>query len=263
MKVGTDAVLLGAAMTLPQGACRLLDIGTGTGVIALIAAQRLAQHFAQPPISPLNQQAPSFHITGIDIDPASAAEAAANFAASPWAGHLTALNQPLAGFAAACSAQAAPAASDEAGFAPFDSIFSNPPYFEESLRNPDPREATARHTSELSYRDIVAFAAGSLSPGGTLSLILPASAETPLIRSAAAFGLRPFRLLRIHTTARKTASRLIAEFRPATAPIPLSEEKLILMEDGSRTAAYTALTEDFYLSFAVKPSIFDGIKIAK
>lgn len=226
MKVGTDGVLLGAAMALPREGGRLLDIGSGTGVIALIAAQRLS----------LSPAAPPFHITAIDIDLASAEEAAASFAASPWASNLTSLHASLAGFA-----------GSEPGSVRFDAIFSNPPYFEDSLRNPDPREAAARHTSGLSYRDILSFASVRLNPGGSLSLILPAEAETPLGRCASSFGLRMFRILRIRGTDRKPFSRIIAEFRRSDAPLPLQEVELTLMEDGKRSAAYAALTEDLYL----------------
>ena len=96
MKVNTDGVLLGAAMTIPEGAVSMLDIGTGTGTIALMAAQR---H-------------PGASIHAIDIDPASASEAAENFAASPWGDRLTAACTALADFRPGCK---------------YDHIISNPP----------------------------------------------------------------------------------------------------------------------------------------
>ena len=318
-KVGTDAVLLGATLTLPdEPQQHLLDIGTGTGVIALMVAQRLADRIksqgmsAEAPGKPSGTQ-PHFKILAIDIDPAAASEATANFAASPWAPslhaealslndlerHLDSLDMaaescerrecrladahggqrpfpacpdetnPFAG-----DTKATPACTEEKHL--FAAIFSNPPYFESSLKAPDARRSTARHTDTLSYREICAFAASHLTPDGILSLILPASEEQPLLRYAASFGLRPFRILRIRTTARKPASRIIAEFRRtktsntpgdtshasdtrhASSSTPINNgrpqnlntipaEELILMSGTDRSPAYAALTKDFYL----------------
>ena len=216
MKVGTDAVLLGAAMTLRPSDRSLLDIGTGTGVIALMAAQRLA--------------APSFRIEAIDIDPASAAEAAENFASSPWSAHFRARCTPLSHYCADG----------------FDVIFSNPPYYDSSLKNPDARESAARHTETLSYRELCAFAEAHLKPEGRLSLILPADCEKDLLRTAASFGLYPFRLLRIRTTPAKPVSRLIAEFS-RTRTRPETTELTLMDPAGTRSPEYVSLTEGFYL----------------
>ena len=192
MKVNTDGVLLGAAMTLLPGDRTLLDIGTGTGVIALMAAQRLSDL-----LPPSCTQLPK--IDAIDIDAASAAEAEANFAASPWPGWLSARHCPLSGYTPVGS---------------IDLIFSNPPYFDNSLRNPDRRESAARHTDSLSWREICAFAAEHLTPEGRLALILPAECETPLRRTAAsssAFAPRPY-----------TVSGGTATSRPARISSPAS-----------------------------------------
>ena len=214
MKVNTDGVLLGAAMTIPEGAVSMLDIGTGTGTIALMAAQR---H-------------PGASIHAIDIDPASASEAAENFAASPWGDRLTAACTALADFRPGCK---------------FDHIFSNPPYYDNSLLNPDAREGEARHSVSLSYRDILAFCAEHLSPEGTLSLILPADCGKMLLRTAGGFGLFPFRLLRIRTTPAKKPTRLIAEFSfKRVFPV---EELLTIQEAGTYTPEYKSLTSEFYL----------------
>ena len=223
-KVGTDAVLLGAAMTLPDKAgAQLLDVGTGTGVIALMAAQRLAGG-GQP-----------FSITAIDINPAAISEARANFAASPWAPSLQAEAISLEDLA------------QREGL--LDAIFSNPPFFHDSLKAPDARRSAARHTDTLSYREICAFASAHLAPDGILSLILPAEDETPLLRYAASFGLKAFRVLRIRTGARKAPKRIIAEFRCALNKMDddCRCEELVLMDGPQRSAAYSELTADFYL----------------
>lgn len=223
-KVGTDAVLLGAAMTLPDKAgAQLLDVGTGTGVIALMAAQRLAGN-GRP-----------FNITAIDIDPAAISEARANFAASPWAPSL--------------QAEAISLEELELREGLLDAIFSNPPFFHDSLKAPDARRSAARHTDTLSYREICAFASAHLAPDGILSLILPAEDETSLQRYAASFGLKAFRVLRIRTGARKAPKRIIAEFRCALNKMDddCRCEELVLMDGPQRSAAYSELTADFYL----------------
>lgn len=219
LKVGTDAVLLGASMSLLPGAMRLLDIGTGTGVIALMAAQRL--------------EGSSFNILAIDIDAPSAEEAADNFAASPWRDSLHAAHMSLQELQAG-----------DPGL--FDHIFSNPPYYDSSLLNPDAREATARHTESLSYREICSFASEHLSSEGRLSLILPAEAEKMLVRTAASFGLYPMRMLRIRTTPKKPLRRIVAEFSKIR-PESILEDVLTLQDGSGRSAEYSSLTEGFYI----------------
>lgn len=219
LKVGTDAVLLGCAATIPDAAEDILDIGTGTGVIALILAQRLS-----------GKREDAFRITGIDIDGPSAVEAGMNFSRSPWSDNLRSIHTPLSEF------------HPDRGF---DLIVSNPPYFESSLENPDRREAAARHTSSLSTSDIFAFSAEKLNPGGILSIILPSDLEGRILRSAASFGLFPKRILRIKTTERKTEKRLIIDFSFSKGP--LSTEYLTLMSGNEKSREYSRLTEDFYL----------------
>ncbi len=216
LKVGTDAVLLGAAMTLKDSDASALDIGTGTGVIALMAAQR----------------SPQCKITGIDIDMASCEEAKGNFIRSPWSERLSAVHVSLAAFKAEGR---------------FDLIFSNPPYYDASLKNPDAREAAARHDESLPLQEIFRFASGNLTPKGRLSLILPSEREVPALRYAASFGLYPFRILRIRTTPKKGIRRLVMEF--SFSRIKLTEDEfLTLMDGGSRTAEYVDLTKKFYLN---------------
>ncbi len=214
LKVGTDAVLLGAAMTVPASGGRALDIGTGTGVIALMAAQRSAE----------------LRIVGIDIDPASAAEADYNFRNSPWADRLSALCTPLSGYSPAEK---------------FSLIFSNPPYYDCSLRNPDEREAAARHNDSLSYREILEFASGHLEIGGRLAMILPSEQMVAVRRCAASYGLHALRILGIRTTERKALKRTVIEFSNLSGTP--EESEITLMRDGERSEEYSRLTEEFYL----------------
>lgn len=203
MKLGTDSVVLGASMTLLPEDRFLLDAGTGTGVIALLAAQRLSETGAD------------FHIDALDVDAPSAGEASLNFKDSPWADRLSARHLPLLEYAPETE---------------LDCIFSNPPYFDESLRNPDPRLSRARHTSSMSYRDLCEYARENLSPRGRLSLILPSDCRKSLIRTAASFGLTPFRIISVRTTLRKPPLRIVAEFCREEFRTPVLEEELNLQE---------------------------------
>ena len=221
MKVNTDGVLLGAAMTIREGDRYLLDIGTGTGTIALMAAQRVGE-----PI----------HIDAIDIDEPSASEAAANFRNSPWAESLQAHNMSLDEFTRTLS--------DDRSY---DLIFSNPPYFEDSLTAPDERKSTARHTSDgLSYRDIFEFAKTRLTENGRVALVLPADQEAALCRYARMCGLHLFRILRVRTVPRKAPTRMIAEFSRQRCE-SIAEELLTIQKEGQYTEEYLSLTHDFYL----------------
>ena len=219
MKVNTDGVLLGASMTIMPQDKRMLDVGTGTGTIALMAAQRSGGEAA---------------IDAIDIDEPSASEAAMNFEQSPWAENLHAHNMSLDQFGAASSET-------------YDLIFSNPPYFENSLTAPNERKSTARHTSDgLSYRDIFAFAEERLAEEGRVALVLPADQEHDLCRHARMVGFHLFRIMRIRTVPRKAPARMIVEFSRQRVSQPC-EELLTIQDAGNYTPEYLALTRDFYL----------------
>ena len=223
VKVNTDGVLLGALMTLRAADRNCLDVGTGTGTVALMAAQRL-----------YDAGVSDARITAIDIDGPSVREAAANFAGSPWPDMLEAKHLPLSGL----SGPDVPAA--------FDHIFSNPPYYDLSLQAPDMRRNAARHTDTLSYRELTAFAAEHLAADGILSMILPADSELWLLRHARMNGLQPVRIVRIRTVERKKPSRIVAEFSRSRRECP--EESLLTIHQGDGYSAdYIALTEEFYL----------------
>lgn len=226
LKVGTDGVLLGAAMSLPSSCdgVRMLDIGTGSGVIAIMAAQRC----------------PGARITAIDIDEPSCSDAAANVAACLWPDAVDVKCCPLEEFEAGID-----------GGLLFDAIFSNPPFFTEDTLSPDARKAAAKSCSGaggLSYREIISFASSHLTPDGTLSMILPYSERQRVITCAMLSGLRAFRIMGVRTSAKKPLSRLVIELCRVSSERTFSETELILCgPDGKRSEEYARLTEEFYL----------------
>ena len=240
MKVNTDGVLLGAAMTVRPSDRRLLDVGTGTGTIALMAAQRL------DPAGKLGNDAcpdgkggaegRTCIIDAIDIDEVSVGEAEANFSASDWKEFLRARKASLEEFAESLDEDVR-----------YDLIFSNPPYFDDSLKAPQERRSNARHTSTgLSYRELLDFASHRLSDEGRVSMVLPSGTEAQLCRHARMCGLHLFRLVRVRTVPRKAPSRIIAEFGRARCAEP-DELMLTIQNEGKYTEEYLSLTHDFYL----------------
>ena len=224
MKVNTDGVLLGASMTIKPTDRRLLDVGTGTGTIALMAAQRLSASAGQEKAV----------IDAIDIDRVSAEEAGFNFDNSPWTEMLNVHYASLEDFAQGREGK-------------YDLIFSNPPYFEDSLPAQQERRSNARHTSTgLSYRELLEFASDRLSVEGRISVVLPAEQETSLCRYARMSGLHLFRIVRVRTVPRKDPSRIIAEFGRERCEIP-EEIMLTIQKEGKYTEEYLSLTHDFYL----------------
>ena len=245
MKVNTDAVLLGAWMSVPGGeTVRALDIGTGTGVIALMAGQRLAEAGV------------SAHIDAVEIDADACQDAAANFDSAPWAGISFGLhNVPLQEFSGSG------AVDGDAGAAGYDLIFSNPPYFISSLKNDSQAKTTARHTDTLSQRELLFYSTPLLKEGGTLAIILPVVEGEELLRkvefmanAAVAAGgdtaaLFPSRICYVHTVERKPAKRLMLEFAkcaPSNRPT-MRREQLVMMSGGANTPEYACLVGDFYI----------------
>ncbi len=238
LKVNTDAVLLGALTPLSAETRSVLDIGTGTGVIALMLAQRVCESAdtASTDTSE-NTSLKTIRITGIDIDKGAADEAGENFTKSKWNRVLHAENQSLEEW--------------RTGNADlkFDIIVSNPPYFDSSLTNPEARKATARHTGEdesgLSYREIMDYSQTALSPNGRLSIILPADQEAAMLRYGRMCGLHPNSIVRVRTVERKKPSRIVVTFSRASAQT--KETMLTIMNQGKYTAEYISLVKEFYL----------------
>ena len=243
MKVNTDGVLLGVLMTILPEDRKFLDIGTGTGTIALMAAQRLMH---------LSGQNVPIHIDAIDIDEPSATEAASNFRNSPWSDILHAHHASLDDFASLISESCVPAVPDSgessSGSCPeYDLIFSNPPYFDNALQAPEERRNAARHTATgLSYREILDFAAEHLTSTGRVAMVLPADTEHDLTRHARMSGLHLHKITRIRTVPRKAPSRIVAEFSRQLTTSP-ADTILTIQDGGQYTQEYLDLMHEFYL----------------
>ena len=217
MKVGTDGVLLGA---WAPGGRSILDIGTGTGLIALMMAQRF----------------PEAHVTGIDIDGDAALQARENAADSPFGPRIEVAHSSLAGFVAASS----PPLS-------FDSIVCNPPFFLHSLKNPDARRSVARHADSLPFADLFRGVAALLAPSGVFSAIVPAEVFEAFTAEASIAGLFVSRLTRVRTTPRKPPKRILVAFSRLRPDTLVEEECVMSQSDGSRSEWYRGLTTEFYL----------------
>ena len=218
MKVGTDGVLLGAWALIGKGEefFRVLDVGSGSGLIAL----QLAQRFDRAAV------------LGLEIDPAAAEQAQENFESSPWSNRLSMLRHDARDFAS------------EAGF---DALITNPPFYQENVSSADPSRDQARQLSSLPFEALFGLADRSLKDGGRLALVSPAS-EEEWIRSLArkaGFGLRRFCRVRGHSTAR--VKRLLWEFVKASEDAFEEEELTLEVSRGEYTEEYRALVASFYL----------------
>ena len=255
MKVNTDGVLLGALMTIRPEDRNLLDIGTGTGTIALMAAQRvlgIPDQVGDDGVVVGNDIPGGVVIDAIDIDEPSATEAASNFRNSPWSDVLHAHHASLEDFAAFIAESCAPAGPDtgessSGSCTGYDLVFSNPPYFDNALQAPEERRNNARHTSTgLSYREILDFASSHLTAQGRVALVLPADTERDLARHARMCGLHLHKITRIRTVPRKDPSRIVAEFSRQRTDAP--QDSILTIQDGGQyTQEYLDLMHEFYL----------------
>lgn len=215
MKVGTDGVLLGAWADIPEG-CRLLDIGTGTGVMALMATQRGAGS-----------------VVAIEIDGAAAAQATRNVAQSEWADRIVVINCDVAEFH-----------PDEK----FDRILSNPPFFRDSLRSPDSVRNAARHNDSLSYETLVRCSADMLAPDGQLCVVLPFGSVEDFVKCASSEDLCLVRRTDVMTVPGRDPKRSLLSF--ATVHVqPITSVLSIYDAVGNESAEYIELVKDFYLRY--------------
>lgn len=216
MKISTDAVLLG---TLAEcgNASRILDIGTGTGVVALMLAQR----------------APQAKITAVEIDEDAAKQALENFQVSPFSERMELFFGRFQDF--------------QPGDL-FDLLISNPPYFADHLKSPDPKRNKALHTDELSFRDLAENAQRLLKPDGRIWIILPPRQMEDLRKAFMSMGLLENKRVVIRD---RQASQVLRE----VCSFSFQEEKMDLKnltlksENGTYTSEYRELISGFLLGF--------------
>lgn len=239
MRVGIDAVLLGA-WAVPGGECnRIIDVGTGCGVIALMMAQRF----------------PYARIDAIDVDANSIDEASYNFKESSWHDRLSAINISFNELYENVDGSANR----------YDLIISNPPYFDSGVRNIDNSRLQARHQSSLSPHILAEHAYKLLAPTGRLAMILPSGMGADVVNIAETRGhLKLTRKMIVRGNAESLPKRVLLEFRlNETIESGFSgkdikgsdydsvECDLLIIEHSHNdyTAEYIALTKDFYLKF--------------
>lgn len=216
MKVGTDGVLLGAWVKTP-GSGKILDIGTGTGLIALMMAQKS-----------------SAFIDAIDIDVDSFEQACENVKASPWKEHIRVVHSSLNDF--------------KPGYR-YDLIVSNPPYFIDSYAASDDARNRARSASaSLSYEDLLFGVGRLLSNTGRFSAILPYKEGQYFRELAEQNGLICIKLSKVKTGRDKPFKRVLMEF--SRREEDYTEEELVIhFENREFTEEYKRLTSDYYLAF--------------
>lgn len=241
MKVGTDGVLLGA---WAQGGRRILDIGSGTGLISLMMAQRF----------------PEAEVVGIDMDADACGQARENVMASPFRGRVEIECCRLQDFGGA--SETAEASETAAGLKAdgvletaaglkadgvFDAIVSNPPFFVDSLKNQDSKRTMARHTDSLPFRDLFAGVKRLLSDEGVFSAIVPAEVVEQFVAESCMLGFYLIRKCGVKTVERKQPKRFMLSF--AKHRISPYEEHVETMMDsqGNRSEWCRKITEEFYL----------------
>lgn len=218
MKVGTDGVLLGA-WTRCENTGHVLDVGTGTGLIALMIAQR-SEAF----------------IDAVETDKNAAAQATENVAESPWASRINIYCEKFQDFV-------------RQGKRSYDLIVSNPPFYPEQSLPPKRLRSMAKHTADLSWSDLCLLGPAVLDPRGRIALILPVQEGEYCIEYAISHGLYMNRIMRVRPNRLKEWHRLLLEL--SMVPGETEESELCLEEEARHhfSMEYRELTKDFYLKF--------------
>jgi len=216
MKVNTDSVLLGSWIDA-KGEKSILDIGTGTGILALMMAQKC-----------------SGSVTAIEIDELASKDAMNNFSGCKWNERITLLTADF---------------RDEKIFAnqKFDLIVSNPPFFINSEKSSDTRKMTARHTDSLPHEILLCRVKELLTDDGSFSLVLPYEVYTDFIRKARLQSLHPNEILYVRPTENKSPNRCLLKFSFRDSEVVKNE--ISIRTNNQYSSEYKELTKEFYLAF--------------
>lgn len=212
MKVGTDGVLLGA-WTNVQNATEILDIGGGTGLIALMIAQRS-----------------SGNITCVEIDIDSCNECSENVNSSPWENRIDVVNDSIQNFISTKK---------------FDLIVSNPPFYSSFNEGMTKGRMTARQTKSLDYNTLINLSKGLLNSTGTLSIIVPFDQEEPILQYASDAGFFVNRIARVRGKVNGKIIRTLLELSGQSSS-SITEEFAIEISRHNYTESFTNLVKDFY-----------------
>ena len=230
MKVGTDGVLVGA---WAEGGQRILDIGSGTGLISLMMAQRF----------------PEAQVWGIDIDPDACMQARENVAASPFADRVgiscCALQNLSEEHLVRGSEELMEMKEGEGNL--FDAIVSNPPFFVNGLKNPDSKRAMARHSDSLPFSVLMRGVKRWLSDEGVFSAIVPADVLESFVSEAYCSGLSLVRQCGVKTVERKQPKRYLVAFSKRRVGMMDKCTEIMTDSEGNRSEWYAKITEEFYL----------------
>lgn len=217
MKVTTDGCLFGAwcAALLENKEGKALDIGTGTGLLSLMVAQKT-----------------SLEVDAVELDAEAAAQAAQNIAQSPWNNRIRVHHSDIQHFQPA---------------APYPFIFSNPPFYEKEWQSDAAGRNVAHHGLGLRLGSLVSEMARLLAPEGTALLLLPFKREKEIQKVFSAGGLHAHQTITVHPSAAHPPFRLLMAVSHKPADAPLNKTLFIREKEGVYSTAFTALLKDYYL----------------
>jgi len=217
MKIGTDGVLLGAWTSLKNLPASILDIGAGTGLIALMLGQRSSAEI----------------IDAIEIDDEAYEQCVENFEASPWGDRLFCYHAGLDEFVDEIEGQ-------------YDLIVSNPPFYSEEVTSGNTSRDVARQNQSLPFDVLLKSVSVLLSPTGVFSTIIPYKEEKAIIDLALQVGLYPQRITKVKGNPSSEIKRSLLEFSFSENEV-MEDELTIEIERQQYTPEYIALTKEFYL----------------
>lgn len=219
MKVGTDGVLLGAWSPIPENAFSILDIGSGTGLLSLMLAQR----------------SDAEQIDAIEIDDDAYEQCVENFEQSPWSDRLFCYHSSLLEFV-----------EEFAEEPPYDLIISNPPFFSEGCASPNPARRQARFQESMPFEHLIAAVKIVLSKTGLFSTIIPYQEEERFIALAKEYELFCTQKTRVRGTAESPIKRSLLVFEHSPKKV-ISHTLIIESKRHEYTDAFKTLVKDFYL----------------